>query len=686
MEKLFKDYLFQKHILVCEGDDGKENAAAVLVSLAQLFGIRIVRGSGLARREMISFSSELLGIDVPEAFYKGFPQSVRSLSPDQLLLDQLFHYMQTYGLGNWEGATRSLFENYMGRSAFREKTEIREFSILSEEEACGVLREAVNGLLSSTRPLNDQQYALVLEYLRAYGAEIENCASKNTAVKLLTDTRNPELARFLMMSDVLKLVGEIHYAKTKEKNIRQLNLPNQDRKLIRSVMKALFRAGKCDTVTCFERRADWAGLLHHIHFKAFDEASERFVQSMRGRKNESVYAAFEQAMEQGKVGQAVQVLRAGKGESAVLRRLDYILSRCGNDGEARAVLDGIRTDNTVLLIQLLLHYSSANPAGSGRVFRFVSHNRLTAHAETEAEAAARRSGLTREQTEMARSWTERLLRENLAGRLGRVYIDPAMKKIALPIQESASQGGLGVLARGSRIPIERGKKIRAFTYWEKVNDIDLSMIGLDEHSMQTEFSWRTMSGSQSEAVTFSGDVTDGYNGGAEYYDVDPDLIRKQYPELKYLIFCDNVFTRVPFSKCVCKAGYMTRDVLDSGEIFEPKTVQSSFTVNCGDIFAYLFGIDLAANEFVWLNCANSSQAIVAGQTSLGFLVPYFHVCETINMYSLFEMMASEITDEPALAEVIVSDRDFSSLGEDRQIIRSYDFEKVLKLINQKKKR
>ena len=57
MKKLFKDYLFQKHILVSETGN-EENAFEVVFSLANLFGIRIVSGEKLAETDMISYVSE----------------------------------------------------------------------------------------------------------------------------------------------------------------------------------------------------------------------------------------------------------------------------------------------------------------------------------------------------------------------------------------------------------------------------------------------------------------------------------------------------------------------------------------------------------------------------------------------------------------------------------------------------
>lgn len=125
---------------------------------------------------------------------------------------------------------------------------------------------------------------------------------------------------------------------------------------------------------------------------------------------------------------------------------------------------------------------------------------------------------------------------------------------------------------------------------------------------------------------------------------------------------------------------MTGDIDDSGEVYEPKAAQSSFLIDCESTFAYLFGIDLEKNEFVWLNIARQSNAIVAGTTSLDYLTKYFDVTSTINMYSFFEMMATELVDAPSEAEIVVSDNTVDHI-EDAELIRSCDFDKILALMN-----
>lgn len=680
MKQIYKEQLFEKGCIVSESEHDLKNTFEVLFSFAALFNIRILSGGKLAQKEMISFISKQFGINVREPFYRGFPETVKQLSSSELLFDQVYHYAETYGLNLFEEAGHSLFESFLERTVFNEKTKVRDYCIITEEEASEKIADMVSNLLLSSRPLNDKQYAFLLEYWNDYDCEIANCASKNTAIRLLADSRSLKLIPFIAMSDVIKLVDEINYRCYGSENIKKLNLRNQDRKFIIEVINSLFDARRCDIETCSEKKAIWSGLLHHIHYQPHDELSMHFVACMRGKQNISVYSRFEKALAEQDIKKAVTILREGKSTATVLRNLDYLISRCSSQEEVDSVLENIDSNKVIVLFQLLLQYSNYPSKRIKRDFIFTAHNKLKVHHETDAEASKRLSIIPEEYTNAILIRISSNLRKVLKGRLGKVYIDPAMKSIALPLQENASQGGTGVLSKGSRIAIETGKKIRAFTYWEKTDDIDLSVIGFDGNDCQTEFSWRTMLGNQSSAITYSGDQTSGYNGGSEYFDIDVDEFKKLHPEIKYLVFCDNVYSEINFNKCFCKAGFMIRDIDDSGEVYEPKTVQSSYLIDCESMFAYLFGIDLEKSEFVWLNFARKSNTIVAGTTSMGFLTKYFGITSVINMYTFFEMMATELVADPSEAEIIVSDS-VAANDEKTEVIRNYDFDKILALMN-----
>lgn len=679
MKTLFTDFLFSKHFLVnCEGS--KTNSFETLFAMANLFNIRIVSGQNLAEPEMIHTAERCIGRHVPAPFYNGFPQSVRALSPDALLFDQLLHYAQTYGSGDFSEAGTSLLEETFERLAFREKAEIKDFSIVTEEEAVCQLADSVNDLMASTRPLSESQYELVLEYIREYHYEIPHCESKDTSVKLLLDTREPAYAAFLQLSDVIRIVDHLNYESYGNRDLKNLNLKNQDRKFLTQIINTIFLEGQCNVIDCFEKKKIWNGLLYHIHYQPVNETAKTFVEGIRGKENLSVYSSFERHMQQGEIQQAVLALRKGKGSGALLRKLSYILSRCETEEDVAFVLQNLKSSNPLILLQMLIDYSAEKPVNLPRTFKFTKHNLLRVHKETNKEISNRKSLVSDETRQMVLP----ILWENLESiyhsRLGKVYIAPDMERIAVPLQETTSSGGYGILPKGSRIPIKAGKKVRCFTYWEKVNDIDLSAMILTKDHQQLELSWRSMWGHQSDAVTFSGDQTSGYNGGSEYFDVDVDAFIEEYPNAEYLVFCNNVFSGTPFSNCLCKAGYMDRDILDSGEVFEPKTVVTSFQITCNSTFAYLFGIDLQSKELVWLNVARDSNVRVAGMTAVDFLKDYLQTTQLINVHKLFSMLATEVVDKTEDADVIVSDRELSA-RKGVEVIHSYDIERILALMN-----
>jgi len=674
MKEIYKEYLFEKHILVNDGETEEKYVFETLFAMAHFFGVKITKGKELVRCGMVKELSKRLGENVPEPFYRGFPQSVRNLSAEELLFDQLIHYFNTYGLGNFDEPGHSVFEKDFERAAFQEDTEAQEFMIQTEEEAEDTIRTMVNDLLSGSRPLNERQYKLALTFIRDYIENIPDIASKNTRMRLLIDTKNLSLADSLNLSDVMKLVDELNYRKYHNNNLKKLNLKNQDRKFLTALLDRMFRSGRCDIGTCYEKKQLWNGFLHHIHYQPKNEEAKRFVHAMRTKGNESVYSEFEQLMEENRHREAAELLQEKKGTSALLRNIDYILSRMNRE-EVQTFLPEFPEDcSTLVLLQLLFRYEGRQRK-DGRIFKFTQHNLMKVHYETSEESERCQSRLTEEQVKEVGKMIRSKLTEKLRNRLGNVYIEPSMKNYALPLAENTSQGGFGVLSKGSRIPIDEGKKLRAFTYWEKVNDIDLSVFALTEDGDRREFSWRTMSRHQSGAITYSGDETSGYHGGSEYFDINIPEFKALYSEYRYLIFCDNVYSGTNFCECFCKAGYMLRDWDDSGQVYEPKTVKSSYLVNCESTFAYLFGIDLFTNELIWLNVAKNSKSRVAGDTEISFLADYFHLTEIMNMYDFFSMMAEKIVDDPMEADVVVTDCEIEG-AEKAEIIREYDFEKI----------
>ena len=695
MKQELKDFLFGKGYLVNDSGENREECAQVLFSLANLFGLRITKGQELAVREMIQDAGRALGIDVPAPFYRGFPKSVLTLTPDELLLDQLIHYSITYGMGDFSQPGHSLLEERFERAAFKEDTEQREAAIVPEEEAYALLWEAAENLLLSSRPLNAVQLEVAAEFARRYPERIKKCNCKDTVFYLIRETGHVPFAAYLQLPDVIKMAetfqrqneaSKISFCDREKgppaaKHFR-LNLKNQDRKLIGSVLDFLLEQPAPNMRDCYEKRRKWVGLLHHIHYVPKNDTARQFISGLRGKgPNLSVYAGFEKEMGEGSVPKAAELLSEQKGSGAIARNLNYMLSRCRDREEIRKVMEKLGRPNTILLIQLLMQYHCYH--ADRRSFRFVNGGMMTVHTESDEEMARRRSVLPEE----TRTFAEEIIRPKLDRTLkekavGKVYVESGMEKIAVPLQESASSSGLGVLPKGSRISVPPGNKIRCFTYWEKVDDIDLAAFGLTEDGEQQEFSWRTMADRQSDACVYSGDETSGYDGGSEYFDITIPLFMEQYPKLRYIVFTDNIYSDgIGFSRAFCRAGFMIREEDDSGEIYEPKTVRTAFRIQGDGTFAYLFALDLQTREIIWLNSSMNSREAVAGRTGHAAMMDYFEILDVMNLARLFQGMATKMTDDPAEADVIVADHYDGKRKETQALIRSCDTEKVLAYLN-----
>lgn len=678
MEAIFKEYLFSKHYLVHEDEYSVKNANDYVLSLMTLFAIRVNGAYHLADQRILDDVASYLGIHVPLPFYRGFPQSVRALSPDELLFDQLVHYTVTYGFRHFDEAGHSVMESYLERVALKEEVAVRDYTIVDESEAYEILKASVSGLLSSSRPLSERDFIIVKTFVLKFGCPSE-IASKNTAIRLLVELRDSTYAKFLTLSDVIKVVDHLNYTEYDNRSLKALNFKNRDRVFISGLLDEILANGIYDLRACFEKKAIWCGLLHHIHYQPRSSRGEEFVRLMRQKGNISVYSEFEALMSACDVLGAAKLLSEKKGSGALLRQLHYLLSRATTEEEVLGILSLVRADNVMILLQLYIRYGNYVEE-SYRTFRFTRYNHFTAHRETHKEACRRKTLLSREVIALLERFILEHLEKALAGRLGKVYIEESMKKIALPMQENTSMGGMGVLPRGSRLVMDEGEKLRAFVYWEKVNDIDLAAIGYDADGKQYEFSWRTMAGQQSGAIVFSGDETSGYKGGSEYYDIDLAAFAKKHPQIEKLVFTANVYSGSYFADCICRAGYMMRALDDSGEIYEPKTVKSAFTVNCESTMSYLFGVDLVSREFVWLNVAKDSNAIVAANDTPEYLLPYFTLTDAMNYHRFFTMLATEVVSTPEEADIVVSDGEYT-LKEGAEQIHSYDYEKLFGLMN-----
>ena len=71
---------------------------------------------------------------------------------------------------------------------------------------------------------------------------------------------------------------------------------------------------------------------------------------MRTKGNESVYSEFEKLMQENRYQQAAELLREKKGTSALLRNMDYIISRMDREDEQTFLSEFPEDCSTLILL------------------------------------------------------------------------------------------------------------------------------------------------------------------------------------------------------------------------------------------------------------------------------------------------------------------------------------------------
>lgn len=201
--------------------------------------------------------------------------------------------------------------------------------------------------------------------------------------------------------------------------------------------------------------------------------------------------------------------------------------------------------------------------------------------------------------------------------MGKVYIDEEMRNYMVPFsQRSASSSGKS-LVRGSKIGLKPDAKVvRGFIWWTNTGktdggyfddgsdgrvDLDLSAAIYDENWNYVEHVSYTNLRSQQYRAYHSGDIVNGGpvngKGAAEFIDIDIDSVAKSG---RYVVFQVYSYTRQNFSEIPnVRFGWMEREDVASGEIFEPSTVDMRIDVNSDSKTAIPVIFDCVTREFIW---------------------------------------------------------------------------------------
>lgn len=237
--------------------------------------------------------------------------------------------------------------------------------------------------------------------------------------------------------------------------------------------------------------------------------------------------------------------------------------------------------------------------------------------------------------------------------LGKVYIDPELKNYVVPFSQRSASEGASLMTRGSRMKLDpKTEFVRMFCYWKDQSgdaygsnrvDIDLSaVLYSDKFQYVSHVSYTQL---RNQGAVHSGDITKAPNGASEFIDLriqDMVDIGARYVLLNLYSFTEQNFSELD----VCFSGFMERQSMKSGEIYEPSTVKQKFSLTSNSTIAIPMILDLQEKSIIWADVSvkggrNSygGNNIESNFGSVTLLLNAIVDMEKPNLYDLFMLHA-----------------------------------------------
>lgn len=572
---------------------------------------------------LIPALKELVGADVVyNPMYLNFPQQVAEASDIELFINAIVHY--------WSFGTLIPEYEKNERLPLIDDNKMAVLSVGSHDDLMTIFTNLVESKTSISEQDKEDIETIILacpDYTTYFPDTIplkENVAfvGKLIIEKAPIKSADSISKYFKTATDVLRLVtalsdGDISLAsKTKYRNLRRV-----ERRMIMDLLTG------CGNITedLFRYQYEWirvAEILHPFEYKKakYSNVNAAF-NTLRNEKKPLMFAGKVQAAITAKdMREAATLLKARPGEFA--RQLDKLIRDADNPNYIVNCFKEVATEiSTPVLLQVRQHFIGRMENDNQPVRVFFSKGNL-------AKAMVIRNELPKINSNVCKN-VARICREALIEQykekdfLGKVYIDEDFKNYLVPFSQRSASKAVKTIVRGSKLPIkEDATAVRGFIWWTNTDktrnswdkdrvDIDLSATIYDENWQYVDRVSYTQLRSAKYRAYHSGDITNGGNvngdGVAEFIDVEIDAVAKNTG--RYIAFQVYSFTGQHFSTLPnCRFGWMEREDVNSGEIFEPQTVEMKIDLTADSTVAIPVIFDCVERKFIWcdMNLQNAS--------------------------------------------------------------------------------
>ncbi len=566
--------------------------------------------------ELIPILRKLVGADVVyKPMYPDFPDSVMEAEEARLYINAIVHY--------WSFGTLYPKETGRERLPLFDATRLKVIGLGRREDLQDIFSHLCRSKTSLSQTDRDD-LKWIFQNLQVVLPE-EIPLKENVALigKLYLEN-NPlasskDLGKYCRTAtDVLRLItamsdGDVSLAE----NTRYRNFRRRERRLLLELLE------DCGYIEedMLRYREKWIRVGEKLHPGEYGKARfEKVVTAFDKLRNhvkiETFAGKVEGAILAEDYAKALALLKKRPGELA--RRLDWLLRKAEDKNAVINAFQAVADDvSTPVLLQVREHFLFRGDNEEGESGSDVKDNvRVVFPKGNLARSHCIETALPKIQEKYCNAVVgvcENCLIHSFRKKdfLGNVYLSEAFRNYLVPFSQRSANKTLKTIVRGSRLPMGGNiKALRGFIWWTNMgNSQEEGRVDLDLSAAIFDGNWNFLAHvsytnlrSLKYRICHSGDIINGGpvdgRGASEFLDVDLDSVLQDGG--RYVIYQVYSFTRQKFSDLPhAMFGWMEREDVGSGEIYEPVTVEQKMDLNSQGTVCIPVIFDCLKREAIW---------------------------------------------------------------------------------------
>lgn len=559
--------------------------------------------------ELVPLLKNLVGADVVyKPMYPNFPESVMEADYIDLFINAIIHY--------WSGGTLYPNEEKNERLPLFEETKVKVIDLGNVEDLYNIFNNLCKSKTSISQTDKEDLEWIFKNMKVKFPDEIPLKENVALVGKLYLENYPLATAKdiqkfFKTATDVLRLItamsdGDISLAT----NTKFRSFKRKERRLLLELLQ------NCGVIEedMLRYKNRWIRIGERLHPSEYSEAQfgkviTAFNKLRNGIKIETFAGKVTKAIEIEDYKSALMLLKKRPGELA--RKLDQLLRNTSEKNSVINTFKDVASEvSTPVLLQVKEHFAHRTEKLESRVF-FPKGNLARCHCIENTL-----SDIDEKYCNAIVKICENALIENYKSKdfLGNVYLADEFKRYIVPFSQRSASKALRTIVRGSKLPISKNTNaLRAFIWWTNMDDsngtysnvrvdIDLSAAIFDENWNYMEHVSYTNLRSDKYRACHSGDITNGGsvngNGVSEFLDVDIDSVVKY--GARYVVYQVYSYTGQKYSDMPhAMFGWMSREDVNSGEIYEPKTIEQKMDLTSQSTVCIPVIFDCVNREVIW---------------------------------------------------------------------------------------